>query len=221
MIDHSRAFTGIKRLVLERDGIRARGAFHEIDRISRAHRINGRRFSRYYDSYKSQCAAYQLARLFELDNVPPTVCRRVNGIDGSVQLWIEGTLGEGRREADPPPVTADWQRQIQAMRVFDSLIFNDDRNRGNYLIDTEWVLWMIDHSRAFQVHEDLRYGDEIVWCSPRMWELLQQVTDNQIRAAIDAYLASEQMSALLERRALLVEHIQKMIDERGQGSVIF
>ena len=100
-----------------------------------------------------------------------------------------------------------------------------DRARSNdtlqALIDTEWVLWMIDHSRAFQVHEDLRYGDEIVWCSPRMWELLQQVTDNQIRAAIDAYLASEQMSALLERRALLVEHIQKMIDERGRGSVIF
>ncbi len=214
--------TGIKRLVLERDGVRAHGAFHEIDRVSRARRMNGRSFSRYYDSYKGQCAAYQMARLFELDNVPPTVCRRVNGIDGSVQLWIERTLGEaGQGAAGPPPVTADWQRQIQAMRIFDSLIFNDDRNRGNYLIDTEWALWMIDHSRAFQVHKDLRYGDEIVWCSPRMWELLQQVTDDQIRAAIDAYLVSEQMGALLERRELLVAHIQKMIDERGQGSVIF
>ena len=43
------------------------------------------------------------------------------------------------------------------MRLFDSLIFNDDRNPGNYLFDADWKLWMIDHSRAFQMRRELKY----------------------------------------------------------------
>ncbi len=213
---------GIKRLVLERNGIRARGAFHAINNVTRDSRVDGRMFRSYYDSYKNQCAAYELARLFELDNVPPTVCRRVNGIDGSIQLWIEETRSEtDRTEAGlRTPVISDWLRQVQAMRLFDSLIFNDDRNPGNYLFDADWKLWMIDHSRAFQMRRELEYSDEFVWCARRTWQLLNQVTDDQIRAAIDTYLAPPQMGALVERRGLLVEHIQKLIDERGEDAVI-
>ncbi len=220
--DFGVGITGIKRLVLERDGMRARGAFHEIDNVTSNSRVNGRMFRRFYDSYKNECAAYELARLFELDNVPPTVCRRVNNIDGSVQLWMEETRSETERiEAGlRPPVINAWLRQIQAMRLFDSLIFNDDRLPGNYLYDTDWKLWMIDHSRAFQMRRELRYGDEFVWCTRRMWQLLNEVTDDQIRAAIDTHLAPEQLGALLARRGLLVEHIQKMIDERGEATVI-
>ena len=213
---------GIKRLMLEHDGIRARGAFHAINNVTSDSRVGGRMFRSYYDSYKNQCAAYVLARLFELDNVPPTVCRRVNGIEGSVQLWMEETRSEtDRNEAGlRPPVISDWLRQVQAMRLFDSLIFNDDRNPGNYLFDADWKLWMIDHSRAFQMRRELKYSDEFVWCSRRTWQLLNQVTDAQIRAAIDTYLAPTQMGALVERRGRLVEHIQKLIDERGEDTVI-
>ncbi len=220
--DFGIGITGIKRLVLERDGVRVRGAFHDVDKVTHDSRVNGRMFRRYYDSYKSQCAAYEIARLLELDNVPPTACRKVNGIDGSVQLWMEGTQSERdqRETASGPPVTNDWILQLQAMRLFDSLIFNDDRNSGNYLVDVDWELWMIDHSRAFQVRTELRYGDEIVWCTERMWQLLHQVTDDQTRAAVDTLLVPRQLNALLERRTILVEHIQKMIDEHGEGAVL-
>ena len=160
--------------------------------------------------------------MFELDNEPPTACRKVNGIDGSVQLWMEGTHSERdhRNAGSGPPVTADWIRQVQSMRLFDSLIFNDDRNSGNYLVDADWELWLIDHSRAFQICTELRYGDQIVWCTERMWQLLQQVAENQIRTAVDTLLVSRQVNALVERRTELVEHIQKMIDERGKNVVI-
>ncbi len=220
--DFGVGITGLKRLVLERDGVSARGAFHEVDKVSRDARANGRTFRQFFDSYKNQCAAYELARLFELESVPPTVCRRVNGIAGSVQLWVEGTRTEAERQeaALRPPVVLDWLRQMQAMRLFDTLMFNDDRNPGNYLSDDDWKLWLIDHSRAFQMRSDLRYVDGFVWCAPRMWELLQQVTDDQIRAAVDSYLVPQQIGGLLARRTLLVEHLQKMIDERGKDAVI-
>ena len=220
--DFGVGITGLKRLVLERDGVRARGAFHGIDKVTENSRVNGRLFRRYYDSYKNQCAAYEIARLFGIDNVPPTACRRVNGIDGSVQLWMEGTRSESdqQEESSGPAVVSDWTLQIQTMRLFDSLIYNDDRNRGNYLVDVDWELWMIDHSRAFQMRTELRYGEEIVWCSENLWRQLQAVTDDQIRATVDSLLTSRQLSSLIERRTVLVEHIQKLIDERGEAAVL-
>jgi hypothetical protein len=33
------------------------------------------------------------------------------------------------------------------MRAFDQLIYNTDRNLGNLLIDGDWRIWMIDHTR--------------------------------------------------------------------------
>jgi len=48
----------------------------------------------------------------------------------------------------------------------------------------------------------------------------KQVTEDQIRTAIDTLLVSRQVNALVERRTELVEHIQKMIDERGKNVVI-
>ena len=40
------------------------------------------------------------------------------------------------------------------MRVFDELIANTDRNQGNMLIDKQWKLWLIDHTRGFRTTSD-------------------------------------------------------------------
>jgi hypothetical protein len=37
------------------------------------------------------------------------------------------------------------------MRFFDALIDNPDRNAGNFLIDAEWHMVLIDHSRALSL----------------------------------------------------------------------
>ena len=53
-----------------------------------------------------------------------------------------------------PPNDQQWQKQVQMMNVFDALIYNTDRNRGNILITPDWRLWMIDHTRAFRRNPD-------------------------------------------------------------------
>ena len=41
------------------------------------------------------------------------------------------------------------------MKMFDNLIGNPDRNMGNLIVDDDWNLFLIDHSRAFVVTKDL------------------------------------------------------------------
>ena len=43
------------------------------------------------------------------------------------------------------------------MTMFDNLIGNRDRNRGNMLRDAEWNVILLDHSRAFGVGSELPY----------------------------------------------------------------
>ena len=103
----------------------------------------------FWEAYKSEIAAYELDRLLGLDMVPPTVERRVGAELASVQLWVEGckVIKDVDQSACPKPI--EWAKQVCRQRVFDNLIANIDRNAGNILVDGEWDLILIDHSRAF------------------------------------------------------------------------
>ena len=214
--------TGLKEVLLEHEGIQARAGFHEIDDRMRDVRMDSGIYRIYYDSYRGQCAAYAVARLLHIDNVPPIVCRRVEGVRGSVQLWVEGGMLERERSADGirPPVALDMTRQVQTMHLFDNLIFNDDRHSGNYLYDAEWRLWLIDHTRAFQTRGELRDAGKLALCERWLWERLQAVTEDQLRRVVSEYLEPGQVSALAKRHRLLVAHIAEMIAVRGEGAVL-
>lgn len=104
--------------------------------------------SGYEESYRAEVAAYRLSRSLGLDMVPPTVLRTIGGRAGSMQLWVHGC--RLYRDAAPGarPPAGRWSEQISRMRFFDALIDNPDRNAGNFLIDAEWHVVLIDHSRA-------------------------------------------------------------------------
>ena len=81
--------------------------------------------------------------------VPATVERRIEGELVSVQLWVEGcTPVEGAQAPERAGPDAGTARS-SASALFDNLIANIDRNAGNLLIDDQWNLVLIDHSRAF------------------------------------------------------------------------
>ena len=67
----------------------------------------------------------------------------------AVMLWVEGCkhVKEVDQSACPRPI--EWAKQVCRQKVFDNLIANIDRNAGNMLVDGEWNLILIDHSRAF------------------------------------------------------------------------
>lgn len=214
--------TGTRKVLLEKDGVRLHAIFRDV-RINQPGRLSTESRVTLRDDYIFECAAYELSRLLGLDNVPPVVERAIQGKKGSLQLWIEGALTEKERREKGLSVL-DEQRlnqQWQVMLVFDNLIFNDDRNRENYLYDRKGKLWMIDHTRSFQTDDELPYVTGIRYLERQLWEGLQKLESALVKKHLEKYLSPSQLESLIRRKEKLVEYIQEMILERGQEDVLF
>ena len=216
---------GINKVLLEKDGIRMHGAFRDI-------RVNKRNFqmpngvvrASFRDDCRFEIAAYQLSKLLGLDNVPPVVKRKINGKKGTLQLWIEKAMTENKRRKGkirPPRPMRRWVNQTQVMHVFDNLIYNEDRNLGNILIDSNWKLWMIDHTRAFRRFKQLRQPAQIRYCQRTLWERLQKLDKEMLEKELQGTLGTYEISTLLVRRDVLLHHIQGLIDQKGEAVVLF
>ena len=78
----------------------------------------------YRDSYKYNIAAYGLAKILELDMIPPSVERKVNGQNAAVTWWVDDKMFD---EVDrvlrkiEPPDRGGWEKQMHVVRVFDQL----------------------------------------------------------------------------------------------------
>jgi hypothetical protein len=214
--------TGIndsKKLLLERDGVRMNAVFREVEIDRRHARIGDRVYQIFRDSYRYEPAAYELSRLLGLHNVPPATSRTIRRRRGSVQIWLQRTLDETADEFSPLDASA-WAEQLWVMNVFDILVFNVDRNAANVLVDPEYKVWLIDHTRAFQVESEL-LDESVVRVERRFWDALVSVTDDEIRNAVDPYLDSRELRSLLERRTLLVAHIRKLLADHGEKVIFY
>ncbi len=214
--------TGARKVLLEKDGLRVNAVFRYV-RINEIRTLPSGTEVPFRDDYIFECAAYELSRLLGLDNIPPTVERGIQGQEGSLQLWIEGAVTEtDRRDQDYTLLDDEsLSQRWQVMLVFDNLIFNDDRNRGNYLYDKRGKLWMIDHTRSFRTDEELPYPSGILYSERRLWEGLQKLESSVMRTRLQKYLGPSELESLIKRKDQLVEYIREMIAERGEEEVLF
>ena len=176
------------------------------------------------DSYRYNIAAYRLARLLELDNVPMSVERQVEGRRAAVTWWIDDVMmDEGDRvknKANDPSV----QRRaayVFRYRVFDELIQNRDRNLGNLLYTSDWKMWMIDHTRAFRLGRNLLKPDQLVRIERPFFENLKKLTPASVAEAIGSSLIKQEIDAVIARRDVIVKLFEGKIAERGEAAVLF
>ncbi len=210
---------GIERVVLERDGIRLRAGFREVDLTKEKARIGGIFYLEFRDSYLFEPAAYRLSLALGIPNVPPAVVRKIRGADGSLQIWVEDTF-EDTNQAHPDDSMA-WVHQLWNMYFFDSLIYNVDRNPGNILVDHRYRRWMIDHGRAFQRKSNPFELERVGHVGRDVWERFQALQRSEYEEIFGGLLKAPQIRSFMNRRDKLIEHINTLIAERTEGAVLF
>jgi hypothetical protein len=172
--------------------------------------------SGYFESYKSEIAAYELDKLLGLNMVPVVVERRVNGDTGAAVLWLEGV--RSWETVLPLPKPAAWNQELARMKMFDNLISNSDRNKGNLLVDQEWHLFLIDHSRAFV--PELKLPQALQTIDRRLWERMLALDRAMLDTHLGPWLGPRQIQALLRRRDLMKATIDALVEKNG-ASVFF
>ncbi|MCP4200791.1 MAG: hypothetical protein GY769_02505 [bacterium] len=218
-----KGITRAKRVVLEKDGIRARAVFHDVDLTKRRHRLaKGVVIMHFRDSYFNNVAAYELGRLLGLTNLPPATTRRLGAAKGSIQLWIEKARDEAQRqEKGGGSLTAKVRRRIADMWVFDNLIGNTDRNQGNMLHDSRGEFWWIDHTRSFGSSKQLLSPAKMRRCSRSLLEAIRDLDEEETRDRLRPYISSFEIKALFARREKLLEYLDEQIASRGEDAFLF
>jgi hypothetical protein len=150
-------------------------------------------------------AAYRLDRLLELDMVPVSVRREVEGRDGSLQFLPPRTVDEGVRAETgrgfgaPCPL----QDQFKALYVFDVLIFNEGRTLERMLYDTQdWDLMLIEHDRAFAARKGRprHLENAPVEVTDGWRKALAELRDEVLQSELGDVLDKKRLRALAARR---------------------
>ena len=166
--------------------------------------------------HRREVAAYRLATAMGLGFVPITLLRDGPIGEGSVQLLVDAdfeqhyfTLHEQRPDLHP---------KLREVAVFDILANNTDRKSGHVLIDTDDNIWGIDHGLCFSSDFKLRTV---------IWEFGGEEIDDSLLAAVERVASSlpldvsslldeDEVVALGERAAWLLEHRRLPVDPTGQ-----
>ncbi|HEY1342230.1 MAG TPA: hypothetical protein VGF59_32200, partial [Bryobacteraceae bacterium] len=161
------------------------------------------------DSYKFNVAGWRLAKMLGIeDMVPPSVERKYEGTTASFTWWIEDVQmdeQERLKRKSQPPDLARWNQEVYVVRVFDQLIYNVDRNMTNMLIDKNWRLWMIDHSRSFRMQHNLQAPKNLVQCDRALLSKMKTLDQATLEKELRPYVTKEEIKGLLARRDLIVK----------------
>jgi hypothetical protein len=164
------------------------------------------------DSWKYNVAAYRLDRLLEIGMTPPSIERSYQNKDGSFTWWVDDVImdeGERLKTKTSAPDSARWNEQMWVVRLFDQLIYNVDRNLGNLVIDKNWTVWMIDHSRAFRLFDKMKTPGNVTKCERQLFERLKSLDMPMLKNAMGDYLTGPEMRGVLARRNEIVALIEK------------
>lgn len=213
-------------LTLEKNGISRNAVWKNPEGLQKGH----------LEGWKWEIAAYRLDKYLELNMIPPTVEREFKGKRGCCQLWVttEMDLRKKTREKieTPSDKVYSWHNAIYLQRAFDNLIANEDRHQGSILITKDWRMILIDHSRSFRTSEEFtakliyteehKEGPMIMRKLPRTFvERLKALNFKLIKDIVEEYLTDQEIEAVLMRRDLILEEIDKLIDKHGEADVLY
>jgi hypothetical protein len=172
----------------------------------------------YYESYKSEIAAYELDKFLGLDMVPPSVERVIDKDTGVAVMWVSPTKSFKELGGVPTPPAVElsrWNRQLSRAKLFHNLVGNLDPNLGNWLVDPAWNLVLIDHSRAFT--GDTRLVHEMTRVDAELWARMRALDEPTLKRVLDGLVGPREIRAILARRDRIQRGVDDMARELGDA----
>lgn len=213
-------------LTLEKDGVQKRVLWKNPEG-----RMKG-----YVENWRWEIAAYRLDKYLDLNMVPPTMEKRFQEDRGSCQLWIDAWISlKDKYEQNikiPSYKIFHWNRALYLQRAFDNLIANEDRHQNQFLIMKDWRMILIDHSRSFRTakkftknliyDEKYKEGPRLMAELPRAFvEKLKNLNVEVMKDIVGEYLTDQEIEAVLIRRDLILDWLDKWIKKQGEDKVLY
>jgi hypothetical protein len=178
----------------------------------------------FFESYKSEIAAYKLDRLLDLGMVPPTIERRYENEQASWQLWVENTrmLSQVQKQGLKDPNPLRWNQNLHRAMVFDDLAGNVDPNQGNWLFDEAWNFYKIDCSRCFTDTMNMPHDvKKVVRRIDRPFlERLKALDRDTVRKEMgDLLTENNALNSMFRRRDSIVRAFEELARDNGEAQV--
>jgi hypothetical protein len=184
------------------------------------------RYGGFFESYRSEVAAYKMDRLLQLDMVPPTVLRDYKGQMVSLQLWVPNIrlLKEINEKKITIPTTLALIRQFSRQKVFDDLVGNLDENATNLAFDPVWNVIKVDHSRCFTSMGTMPFevgaAKGVLRIDREFLDRVGALDKPTLQREIGAYVEAGAIDAMLLRRDAIVKGFDRLIQQKGAAQVI-
>ena len=217
--------TNSERATLRREGLEHDAHIQAIDEHKQQKQLDTAFEIDFRDSYRNNVAAYRLDRLIGLGMAPVTVVRRDRDRGASFMWWVDDVvMDESARlkKKIRAPDTDAWNEQMYVVRVFDQVIYNFDRNLHNLLIDSDWRIWMIDHSRGFKIFKEVKTPKNLgPRCARELLAGLRRLDRPALEVAMKDLLETPQITGLLARRDWIVKYYDAKIAQLGEKAVLY
>jgi hypothetical protein len=162
------------------------------------------------DRYLYDMPAYHIDRMLDLQMVPVSVLRSVDGDEGVLGAWIPKAINERDRLEQEVPFggycAQDEQYRLRFM--FDVLIYNEDRNLTNIIwTKKDFMLRFIDHTLAFRSTErrPKQYRKVKLRISDLLYGKLEGLDDARLKSELRPWLHPRQIEAIIARRDLILK----------------
>jgi hypothetical protein len=202
-------------VALEKDGVRIRAVFkygHRPRPHPQAH------------SYRYELAAYELSKVLELEIVPPTVERTIEGVSGALQLFIEGCISErdfaraGTRPTDPQAL----RNNLDAVLLLEALSGDSCGNKDDtYIHPDTWKAFRVDFAEAFPPDPALSEDCSIERCPRSLYERMLRMDPASTKKRLRTWLSDGEVEALCGRKRQIVAGLMERIKSRGEAAVLY
>ena len=157
--------------------------------------------------------------------IPVSVEQKIRGKVAAATWWVDDVKmmdTERYQKKIRPPRPAPWIDQRFQVRIFNELVYNTDANLGNLLITQDWKLVMIDFSRSFRWHKELRQPKNLRngRLDRRFYDGIRALEKSQVERHLGDMLMEPEIEGLMARRDKIVAYFDQQIAEKGEIYVL-